>query len=96
MKTELEKIKEQTGDFLYAVADGRNAILRCLKISNITHIYDTTHKIVWILKQIYKKNPDFISYTKEMAKMRTKLVLSDVSHILPPNQRTDSRFMILR
>jgi len=80
---------------LFAVADGGNAICRCLRLSQITHIYDITHKIAWILKQIYKDHPDFIAYTKEMSKMRTKLVLSDVSHILPPNQRTDSRFMNL-
>jgi len=95
IKNELEKIQKISGNFLFAVADGGNAICRCLRLSQITHIYDITHKIAWILKQIYKDHPDFIAYTKEMSKMRTKLVLSDVSHILPPNQRTDSRFMNL-
>jgi len=95
IKTELETIQKNSGNFLFAVADGGNAICRCLRLSQITHIYDITHKIAWILKQNYKECPDFMAYTKEMSKMRTKLVLSDVSHILPPNQRSDSRFMNL-
>jgi hypothetical protein len=95
IKKEIEKIEEKTGKILYVVADGGNAICKSLKMSNIIHIYDITHKIAWILKTIYKDNPFFIEYTKKMAKMRTALVLSNIAHILPPNQRVNSRFMNL-
>jgi hypothetical protein len=77
------------------VADGGNNICKSLKLAEIPHIYDITHKIAWILKIIYTDEPLFIEYTKEMSKMRTALVLSNVAHILPPNQRINSRFMNL-
>ncbi len=79
----------------YATADGGNGICRSLRLSEIIHTYDITHKIALILKSIYNEYPLFAEYTTELAKMRTALVLSNVSHVLPPKQRVNSRFMNL-
>jgi hypothetical protein len=92
---EIERIEKEHGKIAYAVADGGNAIKKALKICELPHVYDITHKLAWFLKEIYKEDRDFQSYAKAMAKMRGALSLSNVSHVLPPNQRTKSRFMNL-
>lgn len=92
----LKEVQERYGKIIYAVADGGNAIKKALRLENIPHIYDITHKFAWFLKGAYKDDPDFQSYTQRMAKMRGSLSLSSVSHILPPNQRVNSRFMNLK
>jgi hypothetical protein len=93
IKNEIKKAENKIGKIIYAVADGGNAIKKSLKLADIPHIYDITHKFAWFLKEVYKEEKEFISYTKTMAAMRGKLALSKVSHILPPNQRCHSRFM---
>lgn len=92
---EIQKAEKVYGNIIYAVADGGNAIKKALRLTNIPHVYDITHKLAWFLKEIYKPEKDFQSYIKAMAKMRGTLSLSNVSHILPPNQRFHSRFMNL-
>lgn len=93
IKKEIERIEKEHGKIAYAVADGGNAIRKALKMCNMAHVYDITHKFAWFLKEIYKGDEEFESFTKAMAKMRRALSLSNVSHVLPPNQRTKSRFM---
>lgn len=93
---EIKKIQEKFGKIIYAVADGGNAIKKALRLEDIPHVYDITHKFAWFLKEAYKNDPDFQSYIQKMAKMRTALSLSNVSHVLPPNQRVNSRFMNLK
>lgn len=95
IKNEIEKIVSQRGNIKYIVADGGHAICKSISLLSLIHVYDITHKIAWILKNIYKDETIFIEYTKEMAQMRFKGVCSDVSHIVPPKQRIDSRFMNL-
>jgi hypothetical protein len=95
IKKEIEKLIEKWGNIKYIVADGGNAICKCIALLKKVHVYDITHKMAWILKNIYGKDETFIKYTKEMAQMRFKGVCSDISHIIPPKQRVDSRFMNL-
>lgn len=95
IKKEIKRVEKEHGQIAYAVADGGNAIKKALKMCEIPHVYDITHKLAWFLKEIYKEDKDFQSYAEAMAKMRKALSLSNVSHVLPPNQRTKSRFMNL-
>jgi hypothetical protein len=92
---EIQNAETEHGKIIYAVADGGNAIKKALRLVNIPHVYDITHKFAWFLKEIYKPEEGFQSYIKTMAKMRGKLSLSNVSHVLPPNQRFHSRYMNL-
>jgi hypothetical protein len=95
IKNEIENIINRWGNVKYVVADGGNAISKSISLLSKVHVYDITHKIAWLLKQMYKDDTIFIEYAKEMAQMRFKFVCSDVSHIIPPKQRVDSRFMNL-
>lgn len=95
IKKEIDNIISRWGNVKYIVADGGNAICKSINLLSLVHVYDITHKIAWLLKQMYKDDITFIEYTKEMAQMRFKYVCSDIAHIIPPKQRVDSRFMNL-
>ena len=93
IKKELEKILDSCGNIKYIVADGGNAICKSIKLMDRVHVYDITHKIAWFLKEMYEKDVTFKKYTKGMSLMRFRFVCSDISHIIPTKQRTNSRFM---
>jgi hypothetical protein len=96
IKTVLEEVEQQFGKIKYAVADMGNAITKALKLFGKVHIEDCTHKLSLIIKHIYQNDERFVSYTKLLAHLRGSLCLSKISHLLPPKQRMDSRFMNLR
>ncbi len=95
IKKEIEALIEKWGDIKYIVADGGNGICKSIRLLEKVHVYDITHKMAWLLKNMYSEDGTFIRYTKEMAQMRFKGVCSDISHVIPPKQRTNSRFMNL-
>lgn len=95
IKSEIELISGKIGKIKYAVADQGNSIKKALQLSGIVHIHDITHKISLIVEHKYKKDERFIDFTQKMAKMRGKLCLSKVAHILPPIQRSKARFLNL-
>lgn len=91
----LSELKKELGTVIYAIADHGAALKKGLRLTSITHIYDITHKIAAILKSLYSQEPSFKAYTQKMAQMRTKLSLSTIAHIVPPNQRSKSRYLNL-
>jgi hypothetical protein len=95
IKKEIEILIEKWGDVKYFVADGGNGICKSIRLLGKVHVYDVTHKMAWLLKNMYSKDEVFIKYTKAMSLMRLKGVCSDISHLIPPKQRVDSRFMNL-
>jgi len=96
IKNEIELLKEEIGEIKYAIADNGNAIKKSLRLAEISHVEDITHKFSWFIKQIYKENVQFKSYTKKLAHLRGSMPLSKLAYILPPAQRTHSRFMNLK
>ena len=92
----LNEVESKVGKIKYAIADMGNAIKKALSISGISHVEDLTHKLSWIIKNIFEKNEDFIAYTKMLAHLRKTMALSKMSYILPPTQRVHSRFMNLK
>lgn len=96
IKKVLDELTPQIGTIKYVVADMGNSIKRALKLSSITHVEDVNHKISWFIKELYKDDMYFKSYTEKLAYLRGSLVLSNWSHILPPRQRVNSRYMNLK
>ena len=92
----LNEVESKVGKIKYAIADMGNAIKKALSISGISHVEDLTHKLSWIIKNIFEKNEDFIAYAKMLAHLRKTMALSKMSYILPPTQRVHSRFMNLK
>lgn len=92
-KKELEDILRRCGNVKYIVADGGKAMCKGIRISSLLHVYDITHKIAWLLKNMYEKDKTYIKYSKGMSQMRFKFICSNISHLMPTKQRADSRFM---
>ena len=86
-------VKEQLGEILYAVTDLGSTLIKGLRESNISHVYDITHSIAIGLERIYKNDDDFKDYVNLMGIMRSKKCCSKYAHLIPPNQRSKSRFL---
>jgi hypothetical protein len=92
----IEGLSLQIGAIKYAVADMGGSIKKALRLSSITHVEDVNHKLSWFIKELYKDDKDFNTYTKQLSYLRGVLGFSDLSHILPPQQRVNSRYMNLK
>ncbi|MDR0603761.1 MAG: hypothetical protein LBG80_05600 [Bacteroidales bacterium] len=92
---EIEYCKQQLGKIIYATTDGSSTLKKALRLAQIPHVYDVTHAIAIMLEKLYKKDEKFIKLTKDMGIMRLKLCCSQYAHIMPPNQRSKSRFLNL-
>jgi len=90
---ELEKCKALVGEVIYATTDGSSTLKKALRLSGINHVYDTTHAIAIMLEKLYKEDKHFKELTNQMGQMRLKLCCSQYAHIIPPNQRSKSRFL---
>jgi len=90
---ELEICKDKVGGVIYATTDGGSSIKKGLRLSGIQHIYDITHASAIMLEKLYKDDPEFKEFTYTMGQMRFKLCCSQYAHIIPPNQRSKSRFL---
>jgi hypothetical protein len=85
--------KQLGGSILYATTDGGNNIKKALHESGIAHVYDLTHALAVILSGMYEKDDDFKAFTQTMGRMRLKFCCSKYAHLIPPNQRSKSRFL---
>jgi hypothetical protein len=92
----IEGLSLQIGTIKYAVADMGGSIKKALRLSSITHVEDVNHKLSWFIKELYKDDKDFNAYTKNLSYLRGVLGFSNLSHILPPQQRVNSRYMNLK
>jgi len=92
----LEPLRARLGTIVYAVADQGNPIQKALKLTGIPHVGDLTHAMALMVSHLYRKDPEFVTYTRALAHLRGTQALGKMAHILPPNQRVKARFMNLR
>ena len=90
---ELKIIKEKLGRVIYAVTDGGSSLKLGLKNAGINWVYDITHAIAIFLDRIYRNDAVFKDFTHNAGQMRFKLCCSKSAHLIPPNQRSKSRFL---
>ena len=90
---ELEIVKTKLGSVKYAVTDAGANLKKGLNISGITHMYDITHALAIYLERIYGHDSDFIDFVHQAGQMRAKLCCGKSAHLIPPNQRSKSRFL---
>lgn len=88
----LSKLKKEIGTIKYAVGDYGSDIKKGLKLSKIIHIHDITHRIALIIEKMYKENDEYLRFTKKMSRMRVELSQSKFALIIPPKQKTKSRY----
>jgi len=90
---ELEIVKGKLGRVVYAVTDGGSSLKLGLKNAGIGQVYDITHAIAIFLDRIYRDDVAFKSFAHNAGQMRFKLCCSKNAHLIPPNQRSKSRFL---
>jgi hypothetical protein len=92
----IKSVENEVGKIKYAVADMGNSIKKAISLHNIQHVADITHIISLIFKEIFGKDPQFKEYITMLSKLRGEMPLTEISHLLPPKQRANSRFMNLK
>lgn len=93
VSSELRIVQQKLGTVKYAVTDGGSALRSALSEVSINQVYDITHAIAIFLQRMYEGDDSFKDYTHQAGQMRYKLCCSKYAHLIPPNQRTKSRFL---
>lgn len=92
----LERLQDKLGRIHYAVGDYGSDIRKGLRLAQIPHIHDVTHRIALILKTLYADDPAYLEVTQRLAQIRRQFRHTAAAHLLPPTQRTKSRYHNLR
>lgn len=97
VKASLESVSRAVGaPPEYGVSDGAHNLKGGFKDVGITHHLDISHTLGNCMKHVYGEDPDFLSLTEKLGKIRLQYHLTDKAWLLPPNMRTIARFMNLR
>ncbi len=96
IKSELDSLKTELGNIKYAVGDHGSDLKKGLRLANIPHIHDITHRFALFLEKMFKNNEDYLELTKQMSEMRIKYAQTSAAHIIPPKQRVKSRYQNIK
>lgn len=92
----LVDVREELGNIKYAVGDYGSSLKKGLKLAEIPHIHDITHKIALILEKLLKDDATYKEVTDKMSNMRIKFSQSNIAHIIPTKQRKKSRYQNIK
>lgn len=95
VRDELVSLTKELGTIRYAVADHGSNLKKGLSLAGIPHIHDLSHRIAILLEKRYLKDDRYISFNRELSSMRTKLVQSNLAHLVPLAVRKKSIFQNL-
>lgn len=94
--TLLRDLQQELGTIQSAVGDYGSDIKKGLRLADIAHIHDVTHHIALILKALYANDPTYQDITHRLARVRKQFAQTEAAHLLPPKQRTKSRYHNLK
>ena len=93
----IEKAQKKVGEIAMICADDgtdlRGGIVLFCKEHNVGRVFDITHKIGTFLKKNLEKDPEWQAFTSATAEAKRKMQQTQAAHLVPPNQRTKSRFL---
>jgi hypothetical protein len=92
----LLRLQDQLGRIKYAVGDYGSDIRTGLRLAGIPHIHDVTHRIALSLKRLYADDPTYRDVSQRFTRIRQQFGLTVAGPLLPPKQRTKSRYHNLR
>jgi hypothetical protein len=92
----VERLQGRLGRIKYAVGDYGSDIRTGLRLAGIPHIHDVTHRIALSLKHLYADDLTYRDVSQRFARIRQQFGLTVAGHLLPPTQRTKSRYHNLR
>lgn len=93
----MEKAQERVGKVVSVCADDGSDLrggidLFCSKYS-VGRVYDTIHKIGTFLRKVLEKDSEWQAFTLAASEAKRKMQQTAAAHLVPPNQRTKSRFL---
>jgi len=80
---------------VYVISDNASIMNKGVRESSLIHLRDVGHTLAMFLERQYKDAPDFLSFMKELAKVKNREIMRPVAYLLPPKQRIIARFMNL-
>ena len=92
----LVRLQHRIGRIKYAVGDYGSDIKKGLRLAGIAHVQDLTHRIALTLKTLYADDTAYQTVTQRLARIRQRFWLAVAGHLVPPAQRTKSRYHNLR
>ena len=96
VRKELEKAAEKAGHPPeYAVSDNAATMNKGIRLCGLPHHHDISHSLGMYLERTYKNAPDFQAYVKEMSDAKFKHNMTKSAYLLPPTQRSITRFINL-
>lgn len=95
IQEELTKTEKKIGKApQYVVSDNAGTLAMAVKGKGYTHILDLSHTAGMLLERIYKNDPDYTTFSKEVSDVRFRDIMKkDTAYLLPPKQRSIARFM---
>ncbi|MBD2753111.1 hypothetical protein [Spirosoma validum] len=79
----------------YIISDNGSSLSKAIRDSGCVHIRDVGHTLGMLLERVYKNDPEFIAYMKEVSQVRFREIMKPIAYLLPPKQRTLARFLNL-
>ena len=96
IENELKKAAAKVGhDPNYVVSDNASIMEKGVRCAGFNHHHDISHSLGMFLEREYKREPDFVEYIKLMSESKSKHNMKKIAYLLPPTQRTISRFLNL-
>lgn len=93
----LEKAQKKVGKVAMVCADDgpdlRGGIALFCNSHGVGRVFDIIHKIGTFLKKILKEDAEWQAFSTEAAAAKKKMQQTQAAHLVPPNQRTKSRFL---
>lgn len=93
----LEKAQQKVGKVVMICADDgpdlRSGIESFCKKHGVGRVFDTIHKIGTFLKKFFENDSEWQAFSSAAAEAKKKMQQTPAAHLMPPNQRTKSRFL---
>lgn len=96
----LEKVTNQVGTPLQIVSDHGSDLYRGIQLyqeknPEVVDTYDVTHQMALLLKEELAKDEKYQSFIKKCHQCRQEIQQTELLFLIPPKQRTKSRFFNL-
>lgn len=96
VEKQLKKASNKVGsDAHYVISDNASIMNKGIRRAGMKHQHDISHSLGMYLERVYKEEVDFKEYVKLMTEPKVKYNMKKIAYLLPPTQRTISRFINL-
>jgi transposase-like protein len=92
----LAQVEQEVGQSpAYIISDNASTLAKAIRDEEHVSIRDVGHTVALGVQHVYEKDPEFVSLMKDVSLVKSQEVMRPTAVLLPPKQRTISRFMNL-